>query len=87
MKTLNKIRNAIPLIAVSSLLAACGGGSDDPKVEEVPVTPAVTTAEVSGSVIKGALSQARISVTALNGSSMMMDENSATSQSGSCLLN
>ncbi|RZG16676.1 discoidin domain-containing protein [Pseudoalteromonas sp. CO342X] len=86
MKTLNKIRNAIPLIAVSSLLAACGGGSDDPKVEEVPVTPAVTTAEVSGSVIKGALSQARISVTALNGSSMMMDENSATSQSGELFI-
>ncbi|GEK07953.1 discoidin domain-containing protein [Pseudoalteromonas peptidolytica] len=82
MNTLNKIRNAIPLIAVSSLLAACGGGSDDPKVEKVPVTPAVTTAEVSGSVIKGALSQARISVTALNGSSMMMDENSTTSQTG-----
>lgn len=86
MKTLNKIRNAIPLIAVSSLLAACGGGSDDPKVEEVPVTPAVTTAEVSGSVIKGALSQARISVTALNGSSMMMDENSATSQTGELFI-
>ncbi|MDP4487779.1 discoidin domain-containing protein [Pseudoalteromonas piscicida] len=86
MKTLNKIRNAIPLIAVSSLLAACGGGSDDPKVEEVPVTPAVTTAEVSGSVIKGTLSQAHISVTALNGSSMMMDENSATSQSGELFI-
>ncbi|TMN43679.1 discoidin domain-containing protein [Pseudoalteromonas sp. S2755] len=86
MNTLNKIRNAIPLIAVSSLLAACGGGSDDPKVEEVPVTPAVTTAEVSGSVIKGALSQARISVTALNGSSMMMDENSATSQTGELFI-
>ncbi|NUZ12783.1 discoidin domain-containing protein [Pseudoalteromonas sp. McH1-7] len=82
MNTLNKIRNAIPLIAVSSLLAACGGGSDAPKVEKVPVTPVVTTAEVSGSVIKGALSQARISVTALNGSSMMMDENSTTSQTG-----
>ena len=53
MKMCNKIKSAVPLIVAANVLAACGGGSDDPKVDNIPVTPAMTTAEVSGSVVKG----------------------------------
>lgn len=78
----NKIKSAVPLIVAASVLAACGGGSDDPKVDNIPVTPAVTTAEVSGSVVKGALSQADIAVTALNGTTMTMSGNTSSDQAG-----
>ncbi|MEJ6473386.1 discoidin domain-containing protein [Pseudoalteromonas piscicida] len=86
MKMYNKIRNAVPLIVATSVLAACGGGSDDPKVEDIPVTPAVTTAEVSGSVVKGVLSQADIVVTALNGTTMTMGGNTSSDQAGELFI-
>ncbi|CAH9050530.1 hypothetical protein PSECIP111854_00549 [Pseudoalteromonas sp. CIP111854] len=86
MKTLNKIKCAVLMIALIGLLSACGGGSDDPKAENVPVTPVMTTAEISGSLVKGTLSNANIAVTALNGSTMTVEEGNSSDQSGELFI-
>jgi len=54
----------IPLMLGS--LTACGGGSNDPDPQDVPVTPATTSADISGSAVKGALSNANLAMTPAN---------------------
>ncbi|GLX77361.1 hypothetical protein tinsulaeT_07010 [Thalassotalea insulae] len=62
------------LVAISTalmlgMLSGCGG-SNDPKAESIPVTIKTTSAGITGNAIKGTLSYADVSVTALNGSQL-----------------
>ena len=57
MNTLNIFKLVGTSLLTASLLSACGGSSNDPKVDNVPVTPDVTHAEIAGTIIKGVLSR------------------------------
>lgn len=64
-------------------LSGCGGSSDDPKADNIPVTIKSTTAGISGNAIKGTLSYANVSISALNGSVLTsMSENDETDVNG-----
>ncbi|WP_206483048.1 discoidin domain-containing protein [Thalassotalea sp. G2M2-11] len=70
---MNKARNfrlTLPMVLITSVLSACGGGDNDPDANDIPVTPVTTSAELAGSVVKGNLSGAAITVEALNGSTL-----------------
>ncbi|MBB1396471.1 discoidin domain-containing protein [Pseudoalteromonas sp. SG44-8] len=82
MNTLNIFKLVGTSLLTVSLLSACGGSSNDPKVDNVPVTPDVTHAEIAGTIIKGVLSNADIAVTALNGSNLTINSASNTDQEG-----
>ncbi|MFY8327347.1 discoidin domain-containing protein [Pseudoalteromonas sp. ZZD1] len=64
------------------LLSGCGGGSNDPQKENVPVTPDITYAEIAGSVIKGAIANADISVSTLNGTDLTISGAQFTDNEG-----
>ncbi|MFC3032195.1 discoidin domain-containing protein [Pseudoalteromonas fenneropenaei] len=75
-------RFAMPALFVATALAGCGGGDNDPQVNDVPVTPDTTVAELAGSAVKGTLSAADVTVTALNGSKLTLGANASTNQNG-----
>ncbi len=83
MNTLQLFKRACLALITLNILTACGGGSSaDPKPENVPVTPAVTSADIAASVVKGTLENARIEIQALNGSTLNYDSNSVTNAEG-----
>ena len=81
MNTARNIKLTLPMVLLTSLLSACGGGND-PQVNDVPVTPDTTTAEMAGSVVKGSLAGASINVEALNGTTMTSSSSMLTDSNG-----
>lgn len=69
-------------ILTAGLVSGCGGGSNDPQKEDVPVTPDVTYAEIAGSVVKGVIANADISVSALNGTELTISGTQFTDNEG-----
>ncbi|WP_105258963.1 discoidin domain-containing protein [Pseudoalteromonas sp. T1lg88] len=81
MKKSNFIKvTSVPLV-LCTVLSGCGG-SDDPNPQDVPVTAASTAAELAGSVVKGTLSGAQISVASLNGTELGIDAEAMTDTQG-----
>ncbi len=78
MKKSNFMKATPVSLVLCSLLSACGGGSDDPDPQDIPVTPASTSAELSGSVVKGSLSGAQISVASMNGTVLNLNANAVS---------
>ena len=64
---------ATSMALAMTTLAGCGGSSDDPKAENIPVTLESTFADIDGSAIKGTLAYAQVSVKALNGSTLTIE--------------
>ena len=69
-------------ILTAGLLSGCGGGSNDPQKEDVPVTPDMTYAEIAGSVVKGSIANADISVSTLNGTELTISGTQFTDNEG-----
>ncbi|MCM2248639.1 hypothetical protein, partial [Klebsiella pneumoniae] len=69
-------------LLAASLLSGCGGSSNDPQAENVPVAPDITHAEIAGTIIKGIVTNADVSVTALNGSNLTQGTANKTDQQG-----
>jgi hypothetical protein len=86
MNTLNMFKLASTSFIAASLLSACGGSDNDPKIDNIPVVPEFTVAEVAGAMIKGAVSNADVSVTALNGSNLTIGAARSTDQNGVFLV-
>lgn len=86
MNRLNRFKLAGTSLFAASLLSACGGSNNDPQANNVSVTPDVTHAEIAGTVVKGILANADISISALNGSNLTMRAAHATDQDGHFFL-
>ena len=70
---------------LAGLLVGCGGGND-PDPQNVPFQPSATSADISGSAVKGSLSGAKISVTPLKKVSLTLTDGGTTDQNGEMLL-
>jgi len=64
---------ATSMAVALAALTGCGGSSDDPKAENVPVTLDTTFADIGGNAIKGTMAYANVSIKALNGSSLTIE--------------
>lgn len=84
---MKSIKMAVPTCLALTMFASCGGGDslDAKDVPEIIATPATTHAQMSGTVIKGTLQGASISVTALNGSALIL-EPSITDDTGTVFV-
>lgn len=82
MKQANLSKIALSVAMTTTLMACGGGGSDDPVVTDVPVTPSITVAELGGSAIKGTLANADVEIVALNGTSMSVPAAPSTDENG-----
>jgi hypothetical protein len=73
MKTFTK--KPLPAFIALSLasLYGCGGGADTPDPQDVPKVIETTSADISGTVVKGTISNAVISVEQMNGSAISID--------------
>ncbi|MDF2178606.1 discoidin domain-containing protein [Aliiglaciecola sp. CAU 1673] len=81
MKRLTKSKIAFSTALVLGTLSGCDSGSD-PVAEEVPVTVASTSADISGSALKGPMGNATFKVTPLNGSTLSITEGDQTDAQG-----
>ncbi|WP_286272220.1 discoidin domain-containing protein [Thalassotalea hakodatensis] len=83
MKTLNLTKaSAATLLAMSALV---GCSSDETKADDIPERAAVndrTSADISGSVIKGTMSNAKVLVSQLNGAGIAITSDNHTDSSG-----
>lgn len=88
MRMLRKtIRWILPLAAVGMISACDGGGpSGEKALNDVPVTPDTTSADLAGVAIKGTLADAVISVQQLSGANVTIDEGVRTGSDGSIAL-
>jgi hypothetical protein len=83
MNKLNITRTSLVVLAISTLFG-CGGG-DTPNPENIPERAAVndiTSADISGSAVKGTLSNADVSVIQMNGSAITIMSDSQTDSNG-----
>ena len=85
MRMLHKtIRWILPLAAVGMISACDGGGpSGETALNDVPVTPDTTSADLAGVAIKGTLADAVVSVQQLSGANVTIDEGVRTGSDGS----
>jgi hypothetical protein len=72
--------SAVVGLALSGLYGCGGADSADPA--DIPVTPKTTSADLVGQVTKGTISNAAVSVTQLNGSSIAVTSDSRTDANG-----
>ena len=88
MRMLHKtIRWILPLAAVGIISACDGGGpSGEKALNDVPVTPDTTSADLAGVAIKGTLADAVVSVQQLSGANVTIDEGKRTGSDGSIAL-
>ena len=82
MYKFNLFKLAGTSLLAASLLSGCGGSSNDPQANNVPVTPDITHAEIAGTIIKGVVTNADVSVIALNGSNLAQGSVNKTDQQG-----
>ena len=69
------IRWILPLAALGMISACDGGGpSGETALNDVPVTPDTTSADLAGVAIKGTLADAVVSVQQLSGANVTIGE-------------
>lgn len=84
MNKLNITKTSLAVILALGTLVGCGG-ADTPNPEQIPDRAAVndfTSADISGSAVKGTLSNASVSVTQMNGSAITITSDSQTDSNG-----
>ncbi|MDX3774213.1 discoidin domain-containing protein [Chromatiaceae bacterium AAb-1] len=76
----NNILYALMALAMAGLYGC--GGADDADPAAIPATIQFTSADISGSAVKGTLSNALVSVSQLNGAEITMDAGDRTGTDG-----
>ncbi len=87
MKKLNIPNTSAALMLVASALVGCS--SDETKVDDIPARAAVndmTSADLSGSVVKGTIRNAEVSVSQLNGAGIAITSDNQTDNNGAINL-